>query len=241
MIRLRRSFITVLTLLVVATSNPGEAQSVLKPGYYTGVFKCTYDGKKYSEIQKFRVEDGGGGLTDMFDMINGYAYTSSTETSDTFTRQEFPLNVYDDDGYPDICEGQQSLTITKRGEITLFGSGQEFHTWPVHTRQCTGKLTFTSERNNITVSGEVDKVTSCYNVSKPTRLQWGFEDSGGFYALFKLSALSCNGSGRKTLYSFSKYTETASKAGNVTLPRGKWRLQGKSTGYWWVEGMPGVK
>ena len=221
----------------------GECQSGIKPGAYSGYVKCLSGSQKVTDFVKWEF-DSEGEWTNVFPTEYGSEYGELVGEGEGFQQYEtedvFPVvPTFGDSACP---MPRTKLTMYRNGTFTAsidcFAPGW-YELPPV---SCSGKLTYTPFSNNISLSNSYAKFRSkCYTVKRPVRLQYGFEDTGGYYALFKLYAQSCGGSQSRGLVYFQKYASSASKYGAVTLPAGRWRFTGTSTDEWWVEGVPGVK
>ena len=236
MVRLVIALIGLMTL----TQSTAEAQTVVKPGIYSGRAGCSTTGFGRSQMYwKWRILPNGT-WSDVFDKAGwGAQFKSATATSLSFSTwyNMYGLLPWDADDYESF---RSKITIAKNGaaSVTLNGiNGPE----GTHSGRCSGKLTFSPVENNFSLSGDGGRFTSsCYNVLPGAAMYYVFNDRGGFMASMTMYAKSCGRRSRRRLINFTKWQETYGTDGVVKLPAGRYRFEGSSTGYWFAESMMGL-
>ena len=209
---------------------PALALAQAKPGFYSGKLKCVSGDRKYSYSAKYEVSssyDLSDVLYDEFWSLNTLALNSGNYSG-----------LFDSDDY----SGRQTCNLSTNGNFSQSYSGFYKDGSPL-SGECAAKLMYTSKKDNISLwKSDIIYKTRCYNLKKATNFEYGFNDTGGYYARFKLVARPCGGSGgSKTIKDFKKYQETASFNGRFNLSKGKWKFSILSTDSWWIENMPGLK
>lgn len=233
-----------LTLAALATSvtcrNVCEAD--IRPGAYSGYYSCTNQPRKATDFVKWNFFRDGWWTNILMDGSvdqQSKPTTTSDQCRQYDTESLVPVDLIRA-GSDAECEFVHTTFTMCRNNSFVASTTCEAEGFSEVT--CSGTLTYTPFKEDISLSNSYGKYRSrCYRIRRPLRIQYGFEDTGGFYALFKLSAQSCGGSKSKQLVNFARYTSSASLYGKVTLPPGRYSFVGSSTDQWWIEGVPGVR
>lgn len=228
--------------LIVAAIMPisADAQSSIKVGYYSGRISCSDSLGSYKETIKLYI-DKDGSLEEEIDFENYWQLVSSANGQNVYQGDpNFDLSFRGDDE-TSYNFGSQSITLSKSGQITLTRSGKS----PIdgdYTGTCSGKLTRVTSRENLGMAGEYGRYDSgCITFKKRTPVFYSFNDSGGYFARFKLTASSCGGRAGLTLENYAKYTESATLTRVKAVPAGRWRFSVTTTDSFMVEGLPGYR
>jgi hypothetical protein len=234
-----RFFVALIASMTVAQSIAG-AQTVLKPGIYSGRAKCSTSANgSFPMYWKWRIFPNGGWV-DVFDSEGwGADFSYATPTSHTYTTW---YNIYglvpgDSENYESFTS---ALTVATNGAASIAVSGINGPEG-THEGRCSARLTFSPAANNFSLSSDGGRFTSkCYNVLPRASMYFMFRDRGGFLASMTMYAKPCGRGARRRLIDFKKWVETYAKDEVIKLPAGRYRFEGSSTGYWLAESMMGL-
>ena len=226
--------------LMAFTQSTAEAQTVVKPGIYSGRAGCSTTGTgKFKMYWKWRIWPNGT-WSDVFDKAGWAAsFLSSTKTSRSFSTwfNIYGLLPWDSEDYEAYSS---KITVSSNGAASIRVKGTNGPEG-THSARCSAKLTFSPVENNFSLSGDGGRFTSsCYNVLPGATMYYVFNDRGGFMASMTMYAKSCGRSSRRRLINFTKWQETYGTDGVVKLPAGRYRFEGSSTGLWTAESMMGL-
>jgi hypothetical protein len=220
-------FFSLISFCFTAAAQP-------QPGYYSGRFFCTdFENDSWSFTDKIEITAAG-----FPNHVFSEYYYNPLSFSPGAGEYKGSINF---DFKSNNCSGSETYTLNSSGDYkstssALCSGGSQY------SDLCSGKLTFTPEKENISFFGsKTERSTKCYNLKKPTRFEWYLNDTAGIFAQFKVVAIPCAGGQSKIMTNFFKYTDSAEKSGKFSLPKGKYKFYIKASDRYSLEGLPGVK